>query len=175
MTREEFKRFHEANIARLGEVFSSLGNWTQDEWIACLAGEVGELINCAKKLRRFDSGMTDGTTRQEILASIGRELGDCVAYVSLIGHATGLDTEEIYAPLSIMWDGRRAESIRKEGFSSLMVLVDMVRRVWVGNMSLEDVMEELFATASAYGLDLNEWTVKKFNEVSVKRGSKIFL
>lgn len=175
MTREEFKRFHEANVARLYEVFSSLGNWTQDEWIACLAGEVGELINCAKKLKRFDSGMTDGTTREEILASIGRELGDCVAYVSLGGHAAGLSADEIYAPLSLMWNSRRSVEIRENGFSSLMQLVDLVRGTWVGNTEPEAVMRELFYEADAYGLNLNEWAVRKFNEVSAKRGSKIFL
>ncbi len=67
---------------------SHLMSWSALEWAASLAGEVGELCNLLKKLRR--RGPNAVPTPEELQA-IGKELADCQAYMPLVAARLGLD------------------------------------------------------------------------------------
>ena len=52
-----FKRFSEVNYARCRRWHNNnLDDWSVDSWGCALGGEVGEILNAIKKLRRLESG-----------------------------------------------------------------------------------------------------------------------
>jgi NTP pyrophosphatase (non-canonical NTP hydrolase) len=70
-----FAGLREANAARQADYgLTSCADWTFSDWATALAGEVGELCNLVKKLRRGDT-----IDR----ADIARELADVVIYADL--------------------------------------------------------------------------------------------
>lgn len=80
-----FAELNFENVARCGEAFHPLEDWTPMEWAVCLAGEVGEACNLIKKVRRG-----------EVVSvyDIGDELADVVIYVDLLCERMGLSLEE---------------------------------------------------------------------------------
>lgn len=61
-----------------------LSNWTPLEWGGAAAGEMGELCNLLKKLRRGD---------QPSMADIASEIGDVVIYLDLLAARLNIDLE----------------------------------------------------------------------------------
>lgn len=62
--------------------------------VCALAGEVGEACNLIKKLRRLDGKKKVANTPEdpgEIIADIGKELANAVAYLDLLAARLGLD------------------------------------------------------------------------------------
>ena len=78
------REFQEANDARSRESFRSAG-WNPLEWAGALAGEVGELANLLKKMRR-------GETVN--MADVADEIGDVLPYLAHVATACGLDLEQ---------------------------------------------------------------------------------
>lgn len=74
-------------------------DWSPLEWGGALAGEVGEALNIAKKLKRGDYTLDDvdpdpkahGCTVRESLA---KELADTTCYVEALARVTGIDLGE---------------------------------------------------------------------------------
>jgi NTP pyrophosphatase (non-canonical NTP hydrolase) len=60
--------------------------------VALLSGEVGELVRAIQDLRRPDQA----TPRQELIARIGEELADVLAYVLKLANYAGVDLEHAY-------------------------------------------------------------------------------
>jgi NTP pyrophosphatase (non-canonical NTP hydrolase) len=60
-------------------------DWTLLEWAGALAGEVGELANMVKKVRRGD------VTLDEVREYIGKEIADCQIYLDIIAGQAGID------------------------------------------------------------------------------------
>src|SRR5690349_22578364 len=70
----ELQEVQRENVARSKESFPSK-DWTPLEWSGALAGEVGELANLLKKLRRGENVPTE---------QIAAEIGDVQAYLCLV-------------------------------------------------------------------------------------------
>lgn len=75
--------------------------WTVTDWSNAAAGELGEMCNAIKKLRRIEDEMPninergrDITTREQALDKIGREAADTVIYLDLLMAYLGLSLEE---------------------------------------------------------------------------------
>lgn len=91
-----FDALRKANIARLPEFKNNRGeaahsesdgsDWTLLEWAGALAGEVGELANFLKKVRRGDLPW-DAQTQMEV----SRELADVQIYLDLLAYRAGID------------------------------------------------------------------------------------
>lgn len=83
LTLEEFAR---VNVDRATACFPECSDWTPLEWAGALAGEVGELANLLKKMRRGEA-----VDRQ----AVSDELGDVYTYLDLV--ANSVDTPLEYA------------------------------------------------------------------------------
>lgn len=73
-----FRRFQAMNAMRCKVAFPTCADWTLQDWGCSLAGEVGELCNMLKKLRRGD--FTLKILRKKILA----ELADIITCADLM-------------------------------------------------------------------------------------------
>ena len=83
-----FDQLRAANIARCtpevwGEL-NGLENWSANDWMTALVGEVGELANLLKKIRR-GVDLTRGMTLTELHAKCVGELADVQCYLDLLG------------------------------------------------------------------------------------------
>ena len=77
-----FAQFREANIARCEDAFHPISEWSATDWATAVAGEVGEMCNLIKKIRRGDPVPID---------DVAREMGDIVAYLDLLAVRMGID------------------------------------------------------------------------------------
>lgn len=85
-----------ANVSRLPEFKNGRGgpaharldgsDWTPLEWCGACLGELGELANLLKKLRRGD------VTLDEIRGAVADEIADVLIYLDLLAFQVGVDT-----------------------------------------------------------------------------------
>lgn len=81
----DFALLRERNVARCGDAFHSLEEWSLTDWACAMAGECGEACNLIKKFRRGET-----ITRE----MIGKELADMVIYADLLAARAGIDLGE---------------------------------------------------------------------------------
>lgn len=79
-----FKRFHAINTERCRVDIKTSNDWTHLEWGGALAGEVGELCNFLKKMRRGE---------QISKKKLAHEIADILTYVSLLSYNLDIDME----------------------------------------------------------------------------------
>jgi len=73
-----------------------LNEWSVTDWSNATAGEMGELCNAIKKLRRVEDGISQAKgphTREEALRDIATEIGDVYLYLDLVAQRLGIDIE----------------------------------------------------------------------------------
>lgn len=91
----DFSTLRAANVGRCEESFHPLNDWSLPDWATALAGEVGEVCNIVKKLRRVGEAerVGGGTTpiREELMAKLADELADVVIYADLLAARAGID------------------------------------------------------------------------------------
>ena len=94
-----FDLLREANITRLptfrnakGELSHPTkdgeapgGDWSDADWFVALTGELGELGDLMKKVRRGD------LTKEEAQADLGREIADVMTYLDILAFRLGVD------------------------------------------------------------------------------------
>lgn len=80
-----FQRFQEVNIARSKSDIKHSLKWSPMEWGCALSGEVGELCNYLKKLRRGDK------IPKKMMA---HEVADIITYLSLLSDNLDIDLED---------------------------------------------------------------------------------
>ena len=81
LTFDELRR---ANLARVN-AFHALDEWSPTDWATAAAGELGELCNLIKKLRRGEDISRD---------ELAHELADTVTYLDLLAARLGIDLGE---------------------------------------------------------------------------------
>lgn len=82
-----FKKFQKVNLDRCNAFFDhNLESWSLSDWGCAIAGEVGELCNFIKKMRRGDGDFTKDCSK---------ELGDIVTYAFLIADKLGINLEQV--------------------------------------------------------------------------------
>lgn len=89
-----FDQLREANMARLPQFKNAKGerahsepdgsDWTLNDWYTATSGELGELGNLLKKVRRGD------TTLAEAQEAIGKEIADVVIYLDILAMQCGV-------------------------------------------------------------------------------------
>ena len=66
--------------------------WDLPNWAVALTGEVGELCNVLKKLKRIEDGIQHkGIPREVLLYEVGRECADIFLYLDLLATHAGVD------------------------------------------------------------------------------------
>lgn len=93
-----FNALRDANMRRVGQFKNAKGepahampdgsDWSLNDWMAALAGEVGEAANILKKVRRGDLSL------EEARLSLAREYADIVTYLDILAAQTGVDLGE---------------------------------------------------------------------------------
>lgn len=89
-----FAQLRQANVQRCETAFHALDHWNPMEWGAACAGEAGEGINKAKKLRRVqDSEQYKKTlpTTDVTVGDVADEIADTVIYADLWAARMGVD------------------------------------------------------------------------------------
>lgn len=102
-----FDRFQIVSEQRSKQVFPGCKKWSVSDWAVALAGEAGEVCDAVKKLRRFEVAEPPSSdldalnladrrvAHGQLVAKIGDEIGDVVAYCSLLASVFGLNFEHI--------------------------------------------------------------------------------
>ena len=76
-----FAELRNTNVRRCDANFFGLYEWSPTDWGCALAGEVGELCNLLKKMRRGEDIKVE---------DVGRELADVVIYADLLAARLGI-------------------------------------------------------------------------------------
>ncbi len=94
MTKLTFADLRKADADRQA-YWGGAENWTLADWSNALAGEVGEVCNVVKKLRRPHLGTVGNDfDAAHYTAQLGSEIGDVLIYLDLLAKAAGLDLAE---------------------------------------------------------------------------------
>lgn len=93
-----FRTLRDANVRRLPQFRDAKGNlshanadgsdWSPAEWLQATVGELGELANLLKKVRRGDF------TLEEKMPDIRKEFADVVIYFDILALQFGIDLGE---------------------------------------------------------------------------------
>ena len=86
-----FDELRKANVSRCNSAFHPLEEWNPLEWVAAVAGEVGELANLLKKNHRGDF---DDVPADDVRCVIAKELADSVIYLDLLAARCQIDLGE---------------------------------------------------------------------------------
>ncbi len=79
-----FDTLRVANLRRAQESYRC-GDWSLNDWMTALAGEVGELANVLKKVRRGDF------TLEQVRPGVAAELADIQTYLDILAAKVGID------------------------------------------------------------------------------------
>lgn len=78
-----------------------LSTWSVTDWSNATAGEMGEICNAVKKLRRIECDMQQHAgdsaapaDREQAVKKIGKEIGDTLTYLDLLAQSLGLSLED---------------------------------------------------------------------------------
>ena len=81
------KQLSIANAQRDEKVFHHFGKWQPVDWSNAIAGEVGELCNLVKKMKRLNIE-ADGLVKQTDLEN---EVADILIYLDIFCQTQGID------------------------------------------------------------------------------------
>lgn len=88
-----FEDLKHALRKRTQEDFSKCEDWSLNDWMVALTGEVGELANFFKKIRRGDLSFED----PDVCIEIGHEFGDIFAYLIILADKAGYGLLQVSA------------------------------------------------------------------------------
>lgn len=96
-----FNDLRVANIIRLPQFKNAQGlpahtmedgsDWSPSDWMTAVSGEVGEVANIIKKMRRGDFGSPDTEEFMQAQYKLALELADVVTYLDLLAYQFRLD------------------------------------------------------------------------------------
>lgn len=92
-----FSNLRKVNSARCEDVFHPIDEWSPAEWGLAVVGEVGELCNVIKKIRRIQDGTNtpkDPQTVEECRTLAAKEAADAVIYLDLLCARLRIDLGE---------------------------------------------------------------------------------
>jgi NTP pyrophosphatase (non-canonical NTP hydrolase) len=78
----DFGQLRKANIERLKEIHRATLDWTIGDWGCAAAGEMGELCNFLKKVRRGE---------EIACRDVADEIADVIVYLDIIAHQFNID------------------------------------------------------------------------------------
>ena len=97
----DFRRLRQANVTRCTKSYHSVNDWSPTDWACAAAGEMGELCNLIKKLRRGEN-----VPKQDVAG----EIADTIIYLDLLAARLGIDlTEAVINKFNETSQRRRSE------------------------------------------------------------------
>lgn len=98
MSKLTFSELRSANVKRCEESFHPVTSWSVTDWAVAVGGEVGELLNLIKKVRRFEDSEKVGINPRNLQkpepVEIANEAADVVIYLDLLCARQGIDLGE---------------------------------------------------------------------------------
>ena len=187
MNLELFGQLRKANIFRLPQFKNKQGelahsepdgsDWSLDDWLVAVEGEIGELANVQKKFKRGDFD------RAEFDLQAGKEIADVVIYLDIYAFQFGLDLPspktldyflkadtiaQAMVRISATFGNLAETQLRCDGMPPEKLL-----------RNLKPHCEKLLAWLDHYcfliNVNFEEAIVSKFNEVSERVGATVFL
>lgn len=99
LTFAELRAANETRVNRWHK--SGLDEWSPNDWMTALVGEIGEAANVLKKLKRIEDEMPNISersrevkSREDAMALLGPELADTMIYLDLLANRLGINLEE---------------------------------------------------------------------------------
>jgi len=98
-----FGQLTQVNLARAAHWHKGgIEEWSVADWAVAAAGEMGEVCDAVKKLRRIESGLesqnpSQPKDRADAIKKIAQEIGDTVVYLDLLAARLGLRLDECVA------------------------------------------------------------------------------
>lgn len=182
----KFSTLRQANIARLPTFKNSLGQpahskhdgseWSLDDWLLAVGGEVGEALNKLKKVRRGDFTLDD------MRGEIGKELADIVIYLDILAYRVSPNRNFAgylvsFSDLSTLeYVVADDTTIAKLGNKLLKGCGHLAHQIDNGCISIVDCKGMLLHVnwlACRLGINLGDAVRDKFNEVSERIGSPV--
>jgi len=186
-----FARLREANSQRYPLFKNSKGvlvhteddDWSDEDWLIAICGEVGELGNLLKKVRRGDMLPTS--------VEIQYELADIQIYLDLFAYTKRVDMDKAFAitikddRITTFHELRQfiikiapGDSIRLNYLNLFQRVSTMCALAELGSSLINafiSVQLQLDAVAASLDVNLGLATIQKFNSVSDKIGVDVKL
>lgn len=165
-------------------------DWSLLDWTMALLGEVGELANALKKLRRGDTPLLD------VREALADECVDVLTYLDLVAYRHGFSLDEalrrslVPNPTSpVTFEDVSAYPASSEPISTSLWMMHLGSTVgglcrmamsaprhdrMTQNLVAETCVY-LFGLATSLDIDMVEATIRKWNAVSVRVGSPVRL
>lgn len=91
-----FDHLREVNTERCEESFHPIEDWSLTDWGCAAAGEMGELCNSIKKIRRLETGAhwQPSDASLPLMQMAADEMADVVIYLDLLATRMGIDLGE---------------------------------------------------------------------------------
>ncbi len=92
---EEISKANRARCTRWHE--HDNGDWSGADWSNAVCGEVGEMANVVKKIRRYETGVArvdeemSAFRLRELMADLAEEMADVFLYLDLLADHYGVD------------------------------------------------------------------------------------
>lgn len=86
-----FDEVRQANLTRCREVWHHEMDWSPQDWLMCVTGELGEVAGELKGLRRRGDGIDPDDMRRD---AIGDEIADTLLHLDLLAARCGIDLGE---------------------------------------------------------------------------------
>lgn len=115
-----FKQFSEANLLKTEKFYDPIQSWYYTDWACALAGEVGELCNIIKKMRRVSTNQSELIELQHMAVDdvkkfssmLREEIYDCYVYLDLLTQRLGMD-------MSDLLEEQYYENAKKKGLNGI--------------------------------------------------------
>lgn len=97
-----FKKFKETNLKRASKWHNgNINEWSINDWMVSLCGEVGEAANICKKLKRLEHNYASKNdkdrqinSKEQAIIELGAELADCFCYLDIVATRAGINLEK---------------------------------------------------------------------------------
>lgn len=187
-THKEFlEKFREANRERYNIRYTDDTTWEMCDWIAAMAGEVGEAINSRKKMERIKAntkGYENNANYDVYYLNYLEELADIFTYLDLLGILTGFGTDTYLAADHLYRDVRAEYHDAKSEMDYLMIVMEetcAIRRLAEMNAwsSVRERAKSIYARIRILfefnDGDFTEEVKNKFNTVSDRFDCGVYL
>lgn len=183
-----FPQLRAANLARNSrEGWMALTDWSLDDWLTPLGGEVGEALNVVKKLNRERDGLVGNReTHAQLLDMLADELADAVTYADLLAARADVTIDDRSFD-SFRHATKAALAYRTGAHTTARTATNLIRLMGTlagvvmdttdGQRSkvtpafaIGGVVRELDILALHFDIDLGVSVARKFNAVSEKHG-----
>lgn len=179
MSTLTFDQLRQANIARLPQFKNSQGglahslsdgsDWSPADWLQAVIGELGEYANIRKKFQRGDIDF------DEYRAAAAKELADVQCYLDIMARRC-LDVDHPVRQYVVQdFEGKELSRHCTSRIEAERERLNLQALLSGQDLLIKALPAKHVTETHSTGVDLGQATLNKFNEVSRRVGSTVFL